>query len=220
MDKKIKTALIVIDLQEEYTNGILEIPYSSNIVSKVNSIKNKFDIVCFVKNIFPKKELPKKERITISDTGYYCIEDTDGAKFPEDLEINDNIFIRNYDESFGVFNSKNGEVCLHDFLKENDITHLFLSGLPGDYSIKYTALESIDKFKTYIIIDAIKTINKMNIFVDYIVSRKIPFIDTNDISIVLKGLISEPGDMKIEKKKDKGSPYKSPYGDYKAIWDR
>ncbi len=38
---KIKTALIVIDLQEEYTNGKLKIPYSSNIINKVNSIQNK-----------------------------------------------------------------------------------------------------------------------------------------------------------------------------------
>jgi len=198
MDKKIKTALIVIDLQQEYTNGILEIPYSSNIVNKINSIQNKFDIVCFVKNIFPKKELPKKEKITISDTGYYCIEDTDGSNFSENLKTNNNVFIRNYDESFGVLNSKNGDVSLYDFLKKNDITHVFLSGLPGDYSVKYTSLESIDKFKTYIIIDAIKTINKMDVFINYIISRKIPFIDTNDISMVLKGLISVPGDIKFE----------------------
>lgn len=218
MDKKFKTALIVIDLQEEYTNGKLEIPYSSNIVNKVNSIQNKFDIVCFVKNIFPKREVSKKGKITISDTGHYCVDGTDGVEFSKDLKTNDNIFIRNYDDSFSVFNSKNGEVILTDFLKENGITHLFLSGLPGDYSIKYTALESIDKFKTYIIIDAVKTINKMNTFVNYIVSRKIPFIDTNDINIVLKGLVCEPGDIK-EIKKD-GSNYtkkkeRSKYDNYR-----
>ena len=206
MDKKIKTALLVIDLQEEYTSGILEIPYSSNIVNKVNSIQNKFDTVCFIKNIFPKKDNPKKGKTTISDTGHYCIKGTDGTNFSKDLKTNDNIFIRNYNDSFGVLNSKNGDTLLYDFLKGNGITHLFLCGLPGDYSIKYTALESIGKFKTYIIIDAIKTINKLNTFVQYLVGRKIPFIDTNDVNLVLKGLTSKPGDIK-KKKKD--------YNDYK-----
>ena len=214
MNKKIKTALIVIDLQKEYTEGKLHIPHSSNIVNKINSIQNKFDIVCFIKNIFPKKDISKKEKITISDTGYYCIDGTDGINFPNDLKTNDNIFIRNYDESFGVLNSKNGNILLYDFLKTNNITHLFLSGLPGDYSIKYTALESTNKFKTYIIIDTIKTINKMNNFINYIISKKIPFIDTNDINLLIKGLSSKPGDIKERKTQKNYRDYKksSTYG--------
>jgi len=200
---KIKTALIVVDLQNDYINGKLHLPYSSNIVNKVNKIEHRFDIVCFVKNIFhQKKEISKN--ITISDTGNYCIDGTKGAEFPNDLKINKNIFIRNYDDSFSALKSKNDkDDKLIDFLHDNEITHVFIGGVPGDYSIKYTAMESIGQFKTYIIIDLIKTIGKMSHFVNYIVSRKIPFVNTSDIDILLKGLSSKPGDYTNKPKKVK-----------------
>jgi len=208
-EKEIKTALIVVDLQKEFTDGKLKLPYSSNIVDKVNKVQNKFDVVCFIKNIFPKRE-NVLEKVTISDSGHYCIEDTDGANFHPDLKTNDNIFIRNYDENFSVMNSKNNNKSLMDFLNENKITHIFISGVPGDYSIKYSAMESIKYFKTYIIIDMIKTINKINNFIKYLIIRKIPFTDTEDLDLLLKGLSSKPGTVIDEKRKTKKEEFSVP----------
>jgi len=186
--EKIKTALIVVDLQREFIDGKLMIPYSSNIVNKVNKIQNKFDIVCFVKNVFPEKE-KVLDKVTISDSGNYCIEKTNGVDFHQDLKINDNVFIRNYDENFSVMNSKMGDISLLDFLDKNGITHVFLSGVPGDYSVKYSAMQLIGRFKTYVLVDMIKTIGKMDNFIRYLVIRKIPFINSDDLNIVLRGLL-------------------------------
>lgn len=202
MEKEIRTALLIVDFQNEFLDGKIHLPYSSSIIEKINKYQSKFDIVCFIKNIFPKMD-KVKSKVLISDTGHYCNDETKGSEFPENLKTNDNIFIRNYDLSFSALSGvKDGEKLI-DFLRNDNITHVFICGLPGDYSIKYTALESIDNFKTYIVIDMVKTINGIDNFVKYLVSRKIPFINTGDIDLVLDGLKSKPGSKKERKKEKK-----------------
>ena len=71
MEKEIKTALLVVDFQNEFLNGKIPLPYSSSIIEKINKNQSKFDIVCFSKNVFPKMD-KVKDKIVISDTGNYC----------------------------------------------------------------------------------------------------------------------------------------------------
>ena len=199
MEKKIKTALIIIDLQNEFINGKIQIPYSSIIINKINKHQNKFDVTCFVKNIIPVSTNMKKNAI-ISDYYDCCIENTDGSHFPNELKINENIFSRSYLNGISGLLSKNHNKSLFDFLKENQITHVFIGGVPGDYSVKQTAVDCIsNKFKTYIIIDMIKTLNSMNNFINFTLKNNIPFINTNDISIVLNGLKSKYHKTKVNK---------------------
>jgi nicotinamidase/pyrazinamidase len=185
MKQKYKTALIVVDLQKEFINGKLSIPYSENLINKINKINKNFDLVCFSKNVFYDIKNDKKENITISDLGYYCKKDTEYVEFPDNLNVNDNIFIRNYGNEISAINSINKDnVTLIDFLKENGITHVFLAGLPADYSIKYTSLDFMKHFETYIIVDAIKTINDLNYFIKYCLNKKIFLTNIEDINII------------------------------------
>lgn len=204
MKKNIKTALIIIDLQNDFINGNLEIPYSNNLINKINKIQNKFDLVCFSKNISVINKKIKKDDIKICDTDQYCIDGTNGADFPDELKINDNIFVRSYDYNFNALKSKKDDKYLFDFLKENEITHLFLCGLQGDYSIKYTSMESIKSFKSYVIIDLIKNIYNMDHTIKFMLKRKINFLNSNDIDIFINGINNEfQKNKKINKKTKK-----------------
>lgn len=192
MKQKYKTALIVIDLQKEFINGKLSIPYSENLINKINKINKDFDLVCFSKNVFDDIKNDEKENITISDLGYYCKKDSEYVEFPDNLNINNNVFIRNYGNEISAMNSVNKDnVTLIDFLKENGITHVFLAGLPADYSIKYTSLDFMKYFETYIIVDAIKTINDLNYFIKYCLNKKIFLTNIEDINIIISSFKSD-----------------------------
>ena len=181
---KRKTALIIVDLQNEYVNGKLQIPHIQNIIKKINIITNKFDIVCYTKNVFPNKNKKDRKNIKISDSGYYCVEGTYGSQINKNLKINDNIFIRSYNKGFSAALSKKDEINIKDFLNENNVTDVFICGVPGDYAIKYTSLDLSKNFKTYIIIDLVKTIGKMNDFVNFLLDHKIQFFATSDLNFI------------------------------------
>jgi nicotinamidase/pyrazinamidase len=187
-----KTALIVVDIQNDYIkeNGKLHIPFSKSIIKKINNIKNNFDLVCYTKNIFPiEKQYNNSNSITISDSGSYCVLGTDGSKIYNDLKINNNIFIRNYDKGYSVLTSVNNKnITLIDYLKNNDITHVFISGLPGDYSIKYSLLDLNKHFKTYMIIDLIRTLGQLEKLIKFLLMKKINLISSLDITNFLEKL--------------------------------
>lgn len=203
MKKNIKTALIVVDLQNEYIDGALSIPYAENIVKKVNKISDKFDVVCFIKNINNKKKLKELERVTISDTSSYCIDGTRGVEFPPELMTNDNIFERKYDIGFSAVKSKNDKSNLLDFLKENNITHVFICGVPGDYSVKYTAFDMSSEFNTYVIIDMVKTISSMNNLVRHFIEKRIPVITMKDSTLIIDRITSDKPFYTSKKKNNK-----------------
>jgi len=193
-----KTALIVVDLQNEFLNGKMKLPHLDNIVKKINEIQHKFDIVCFTKNITQQEKNVeiKKDNIKISDSGHFCIEGTDGSELIKELNINDNIFIRNYDENLSISNSKNIEnKNLIDFLKENGVTHTFLCGSNSDYTIRYSQIDLLKDFKSYILIDLLKTIYLLDKFVNYLVQNKLPFTNTLLLDKMLKGINTPVGKM-------------------------
>lgn len=191
-----KTALIIIDFQNEFINGKLKINYSENIIKKINKIQSKFDIVCFTKNIFKNINNNELTDIKIKDFGFYCIENSKSSEFPDNLKINTNIFERSYRSynsdtfCFSSINAKNSHnKTLLDFLKENNIDNIYICGLPGDYSIKDTSLDLIKHFKTYVIIDMIKNLNNnLNDTVNFFLINKIGIINSYDLDMVLKNL--------------------------------
>jgi len=206
-----KTALLVIDVQNDFIkeDGKLYIPYSKKIIKGINDIKYNFDIVCYTKNIFPiKKEYSNSNNITISDSGKYCVLGTDGAKIYNDLLINNNIFIRNYDSNYSaLLSTNNSNITLLDFLKSNDITHVFVSGVPGDYSVKYSLIDLNKHFKTYMIIDLIRTLGKLDSFINFLIKKRINLINSFDIKNILDKLkTNKKYYLNIKKSNIKKSP--------------
>jgi len=188
-----KTALIIVDVQNDYIkdNGLIHIPYSINIIDNINNIKDNFDIICFTKNISEKNTLIKNiTDIRISDNGFFCVKDTNGSEIHDKLSTTDNnVFIRNYNESFsGLLGKNSNNMTLLEYLQNNNITHTFVCGLPGDYSVKYTVIDLLKYFKTYLILDATRTLGKLNNLIYVLIKNKIPIITTNRIKRFLKQL--------------------------------
>jgi len=180
-----KTALLIIDTQKDFIDGKLSIPYSGSIVKRILNITPEFDFVFSIINHNKIEGKPKTEDIKISDTNSYCIDD-EGIKIDEKIGDKFPIFIRSYSDGFSGLLAKKDDKNILTVLKENDITDVFLCGLPGDYPVKYTALDCVkNKFKTHLIIDGIKTIGKMEDLLKNIIQQDINIISSNDIKFFI-----------------------------------
>ena len=67
----------------------------------------------------------------------------------------------NYELVKGFFdNARREDTGLGDFLQNEGIMNVFVTGLAQDYCVKFTALDAVSLgFKTYLITDATKAVN-------------------------------------------------------------
>jgi nicotinamidase/pyrazinamidase len=209
-----KTGLVIIDYQKDLINGKLSIPYSDTILKRIKNMIGDFDLVCSTMNVNKKVEVKEKSKITISDTSHYCIEGTDGIKLHEEIDGKYPTFIRSYENSLSAINAKSDDdKSLLEFIKENEITDVFLCGLPVDYSIKFTALDFIKNgVKVYVVLDAVKSLGTISDFLK-IIDKGVNFTTSDDVTFFINAKKAKMGDKlidpmsKIKKgtKKEKGS---------------
>lgn len=206
-NQNIKTALIVIDFQKEFINGKINLPYSENLIYKINSINTKFDLVCFTKNVTNQKPLDSNKlesdtnEILISDVDSYCIENTTGCELADGMEYNKNIFVRNYSNTFSVKTSVNSNnETLYQVLNDNEITHVFICGLLSDYSVKYSVYDLMNDYNVYVLIDILKTKSALQKLInDFLLKKNISIVSSVDINEILNGLKRNPGNRKEKK---------------------
>lgn len=177
---KTKKALLVIDIQNDFLeNGSLEVSGSNSIIPIVNKLtkSGNFDLIIFTKDWHPhnhksfaSQHEDKNTFDVINLNGIqqvlwpdHCVQDTQGAEFHKDLNIDvPNMYIFkkgmniNIDSYSGFYeNDHKTSTGLTNFLKEKGITDTYLVGIATDYCVKYTAIDSVkDGFKTNVIIDA------------------------------------------------------------------
>lgn len=180
-----KKALIVVDMQYDFCQvsdedrknklgGALAVPGGNEIVPIINKLLPKFDLVIFTKDWHTKDmdgfasthkgKLPFDSYINkdgIKDTLWadHCIAGTRGADIHDDIDfslINGNYYIfkkgtTKNNHPYSAFGAKG----LTEFLTENDVTDIVVSGLATDYCVFDTVKDSLkNRFKTTIIWDA------------------------------------------------------------------
>ena len=151
-------ALLVVDVQNDFCpGGSLAVADGDAVVPVINSLMTKFDLVIASKDWHPE------ETIHFEKWPVHCVRDTPGAAFHPDL-IKDNmdqVFLKgtdNKDDGYSAFEATN--VDLNNFLKEHDVTDLYVTGLATDYCIRASALDSANKgINTHVITDAIRAVN-------------------------------------------------------------
>jgi nicotinamidase/pyrazinamidase len=165
MSKK-KSALLVIDLQNDFcSGGSMEVPNSLMVIPIVNRIKCKFDIV-----IFSKDWHPANHSSFVGNGGKlppHCIQFSNGANLHSQLEIDkDRDFIVHkgtnpkYDAYSAFYDSKeiNLKSILHQILEENSISNLFVCGLLAESSVYRTLLDAVKDrqsgYRCYLLKDA------------------------------------------------------------------
>ena len=140
-----KEALIIIDVQNDFCNGISG---GKEVIKPLNRIIN-----------FAKE----KDWLIVASrdwhlNGNHCIRNTEGAKFSSDLLIDKNTIIISK-ESYSAFNNE-GE-SLNIILRENNVKNVYIGGLATDFCVRNTAIDSVKNgYNTYIIWDASKGVFK------------------------------------------------------------
>ncbi|MEO1373746.1 MAG: isochorismatase family cysteine hydrolase [Cyanobacteria bacterium J06635_10] len=146
-----KSALIVIDLQNDFTRQTGKAHACTSQVDKlipiVNSLSAQFTRVG--RHIIYLKTEWSNPIVKLL-TGNSVKTGTPGAEFDSRLKIHsDNIFTKG---------NKNSLSCNEfvQFLQSNSINHLYLVGLATDYCIKVTAEKAINKgYKITVVSDAV-----------------------------------------------------------------
>jgi nicotinamidase/pyrazinamidase len=177
-------ALIIVDPQNSFCKGgSLEVPDADNIIPLINKLtKNpKYDLVIITQDWHPENhksfasQHPGSNIFDIIDLNgikqtlwpEHCIQNTDGANFHKDLNLNINnlyIFKKGMDkeiDSYSAFYENNHitSTGLTKFLKSRNVTDIDIVGLSLEYCVLYTAIDSINNgFNTNVLLRACRGI--------------------------------------------------------------
>ncbi len=178
-------ALIIVDIQNDFLeDGSLAVPFGNQIIPIINEIQKEFELIVATQDWHPADhksfaaEHPGKnnfERIDLNGLSQvlwpvHCVQGSFGADFHKDLEINsiEAIFRKGMDKEIdsysGFFdNGKRKNTGLFGYLKDRNVSDVFVCGLAADFCIYFTANDALDLgFKTSIISKATKPIDVEN----------------------------------------------------------
>lgn len=180
--KNKKTALLIVDLQNDFLpGGSLPVHEGDQIISVVNQLLElPFDLKIATQDWHPANhgsfagQHQKKpgEVVLLGDIQQilwpdHCIQGSIGAALVSTLNQNkiDRIFHKGTDvylDSYSAFfdNEHRRSTGLAEYLKQQHIEIIYIVGLATDYCVKYSALDALAlKFHTYIIKDACRGVN-------------------------------------------------------------
>ncbi len=176
-------ALLVIDVQFDFLpGGSLEVPKGDQVIPVINDLMEKFDLVVATQDWHPedhgsfasnhegkepgdKIELEGLEQILWPD---HCVQGTHGAEFADELNTSrfEKVFRKGTDpkiDSYSGFydNGHKKSTGLADYLRDNGVDEVYVTGLAADVCVKFTALDALkEDFKTYVVRDATRAVNE------------------------------------------------------------
>ncbi|GFY55556.1 nicotinamidase [Trichonephila inaurata madagascariensis] len=162
------TALLIIDVQNDFVDGSLALKHcpakqdGKEIIQDINELINKikFDIVVYSLDYHPEDHVSFFENLNrhkLSEDNEKNIEDLkmfDTVSFYGPPKMEQKLWPRHCvsirtnpkTDSYSAFydNMKLSQTKLHSELKQKKVTHVFICGLAYDYCVSYTALDSLD----------------------------------------------------------------------------
>lgn len=177
-----KSALILIDIQNDFCpNGALAVNEGDQIIPIVNKLQEKFETVIATQDWHPTDHKSFAvnhegksvgEIIKLGETNQilwpvHCTQNSFGAEFSKELKTEKLTKIfqkgmnKEIDSYSGFFdNDHKSETGLNDYLKENNIEELYITGLATDYCVKFTAMDALSLgFKVNLVVDACRGVN-------------------------------------------------------------
>ncbi|SFU13760.1 nicotinamidase/pyrazinamidase [Algoriphagus locisalis] len=176
------SALLIVDVQNDFLpGGALAVSRGDEVIPVINSLQEKFNFIVATQDFHPsdhgsfaanhegKKPGEFVELAGLSQILWpvHCVQGSAGAEFHEDLnpikwqaifQKGKNPEVDSYSGFFD--NARREDTGLSDFLQNEGIMNVFVTGLAQDYCVKYTSLDAISLgFKTYLITDATKAVN-------------------------------------------------------------
>jgi nicotinamidase/pyrazinamidase len=172
-----KRALILVDIQNDFIpGGSLAVAEGDAIVPIVNRLQPHFDLVVATQDWHPPdhgsfaSNHPDGKPGQMSELGGlpqvlwpdHCVQGSRGAEFHRELDRTRvaRIFQKGTDpaiDSYSGFfdNGHRKATGLGDYLQEQQVTDVYVTGLATDYCVKWTALDALHLgFRTFVIEDA------------------------------------------------------------------
>ena len=158
-------ALIIVDLQNDFLpGGALAVKDGDQIIDRINKLQDKFDLVVATQDWHPTKHKSFASQHTDSQVfdvidlngtrqvlwPDHCVQGTKGAELHKDLNQNKisaiirkgmNINVDSYSAFFDV--NKKNPTGLNGFLKDHNVTSVYICGLAADYCVYYTAKDAL-----------------------------------------------------------------------------
>lgn len=172
-----KKALILVDLQNDFCKGgRLAVSDGEAVIPLANQLQSYFDCVIATQDWHPEDHMS----FASNHPGYqvgdcivvkgfsqilwpdHCIQNSQGAAFHPMLETQHitHVFHKGIDktiDSYSAFfdNQHLRSTGLGEFLRQENITDIFILGLATDYCVKFSALDAVALgFQVYVVQDA------------------------------------------------------------------
>ena len=198
--------LLVIDLQNDFCpGGALAVEEGDAIIPTINSLATKFPHVILTQDWHPPKHISfatthNKQHYETIEAPYgpqtlwpeHVIQHTEGAAFHPALHIPHAELIlrkgfRRHIDSYSAFleNDHTTPTGLAGYLRERNLTRLFLVGLAYDFCVRYSAIDGHNLgFETIVIEDATRPVNLSNRISETnaaLAAANVPRIQSTDI---------------------------------------
>ena len=209
-------ALIIIDVQNDFcppqngTGGALAVKDGDTIIPLINSLAKKFAHVILTQDWHPTQHIsfasahPGKKPYEIIAAPYgpqtlwpdHCLQNSPGAGFHPALHVPHAELLlrkgfRRDIDSYSAFleNDHFTPTGLAGYLRERDLTRLFLCGLAYDFCVRFSAIDGCHLgFETIVIEDATRAVNLPNSVAETnaaLATAKIPKINSAAIQGVM-----------------------------------
>jgi len=170
-------ALLIVDVQNDFlAGGALAVPKGEEIIPVINRLQQKFEWILLSQDWHPKdhesfaavQHKEPGEQIMLHGSMQtlwpaHCIHGTFGAELSPELKQSrvSKIIKKGTDkqvDSYSCFfdNDQKRSTGLDVFLREQNITDLFIAGLATDYCVKYSVLDAVRLgFRAFVVRDAV-----------------------------------------------------------------
>ncbi len=159
------SALVLVDIQRDLLpGGSQAVTRGDEVVAAASRLAEGFD-AHGLRVVATRRWLPADHTSFASQGGNvapYCVQDTHGAEFADDLQVPEASWI----ESKGVSRERDiaspfASTDLADRLREDGVRVLLVCGLATDTTVRQTALDALsDGFEVILIADACRGYNK------------------------------------------------------------
>ena len=205
--KQADAAFVMIDVQNDFCpGGALAVDSGDTIVPQINRLQSRFDVNVLTQDWHPDNHSSfadtheKAEPFSVVQVDYgdqvlwpkHCVMGSDGAAFhpllrtdTADLVIRKG-FRPNIDSYSAFFeNDKKTRTGLAGYLRERDVTAVYLSGLATDFCVYYSAMDAAQfEFDVYLITDCCRAIDldgSLNSAMENMQARGVKFITSDEL---------------------------------------
>ena len=175
-----KEALLIVDLQYDFMpGGALGVKGGDEILPIINTLTGKFDFTVASLDWHPEEhvsfasthgkevgELIEVHGVKQELWPVHCLQNTHGASLVKELNKDhiDRYFHKGIDhniDSYSAFfdNDKKRETGLDNYLRQQQVTKLYVAGLTTDFCVKYSVFDALELgYEVVVIADACRAV--------------------------------------------------------------